>query len=280
MTGTPVTVVLLAVNVLLWVALEATGGSQNTGNLLNFGAKYGPAIADGEWWRLVFPIFLHIGFFHLVANSFALLIFGGMAERTFGSPAYAGIYLLAGVAGNVASYWGDLWSGPTVGAGASGAVFGIIGAFATYLLLNRRMLGQLGRQSFTSILAIIGINILLGLAIPGIDNAAHLGGLVAGAAIAWVIAPRERIVVATSPGPFAQPYVGMRPVRPGAGRLILAMGLAVTIISATAFFIGRDYPFQDQRSVSSELDQIESPAEDYVAELRPLRFEMDLLAVR
>ena len=96
------------------------------------------------------PMFLHIGFFHLLANSFGLFIFGGMVERIFGSVAFAAIYLVAGVLGKPVQLLGrhrHLQQGRPIGAGASGAVFGIVGAFGSYLLLNRHVLGQMGRQA-------------------------------------------------------------------------------------------------------------------------------------
>ena len=192
--ATPVTVVLLAVNVLMWVALEATGGSQNSENLVRFGAKFGPAIALGEWWRLVMPMFLHIGFFHLLANSFGLFIFGGMVERIFGSFAFAAIYLVGGVLGNLFSYWADIgiYHSTPIGAGASGAVFGIVGAFGSYLLLNRHVLGQMGRQAMMSVLFIVGINFIFGITLSGVDNMAHLGGLFGGALLGFGHSPHAK----------------------------------------------------------------------------------------
>ena len=218
--GTPVTVVLLIVNVLVWIAQEAAGGSQNTDNLIDFGAKFGPLIACGDWWRLITPMFLHIGFFHLLANSFGLFIFGGMVERIFGSVAFAAIYLVAGVLGNLFSFWADIgiYNRETIGAGASGAVFGIVGAFGSYLLLNRHVLGQMGRQAMWSVVFIVGINFVLGITLSGVDNMAHLGGLFGGALLALVIAPTQNAVLADfSPGrPMG--YVQIQTRRPGMPR--------------------------------------------------------------
>jgi rhomboid protease GluP len=191
----PVTWAIIALNAALWLALEVSGGSGDSGNLLRWGAKYGPGILDGEWWRLIVPVFLHVGFFHLVSNTFALIIFGGTVESTFGRASYAAIYLLSGVLGNVASFW----AGPALGAGASGAVLGITGAFGAYVLLNRRILGQLGRQSLAAIGVILAINVAFGFVAAGVDNAAHLGGLVAGAAMGAALAPRERVAVRSAP---------------------------------------------------------------------------------
>ena len=177
---------VLAINVAYFMLLEAAGGSQNVQVLIDYGAKYGPAIADGEYWRLVTPVFMHIGPFHLLANSISLLIFGGIVERSYGWRAFLAIYLTAGVAGNVASYA----AGPTVGAGASGAIFGMLGAFAIYLYFNRAMLGSGARGSLGGLAFIIAINISFGLTTTGVDNWAHLGGLIAGVLLALRLAPR------------------------------------------------------------------------------------------
>jgi rhomboid protease GluP len=220
----PVTWAIIAVNAALWTALEVSGGSGDAHNLYRWGAKYGggpllgPGILDGEWWRLIVPVFLHVGFFHLLANTFGLIVFGGTVESTFGSVNYAAVYLLSGVLGNVASFW----AGPALGAGASGAVFGIIGAFGAYLFLNRRTLGQLGRQSLTSIGVILAINLVFGFVVAGIDNAAHLGGLVAGALLGLALAPRQRLAVRSGPFFTGTPLERVE-VKPSALRVAMTL---------------------------------------------------------
>ena len=183
---TPAMWSVLAINVAYFLVLEAAGGSENVNVLIDYGAKYGPAIADGEYWRLITPVFMHIGAFHLLANSISLLIFGGVVERSYGWRAFLAIYLTAGVAGNVASYA----AGPTVGAGASGAIFGMLGAFAIYLYLNRALLGSSARGSLGGLGFIIAINIGFGLTTTGVDNWAHFGGLFAGVLLAIRLSPR------------------------------------------------------------------------------------------
>jgi rhomboid protease GluP len=228
----PVTWALLAANIAIWAGLELTGGSQNPANLLKWGAKYGPAISEGEYWRFISPVFLHVGFFHLLANSIGLIAFGGSVERTFGSLTYAMVYLLSGVLGNSAS----LLAGPGLGAGASGAIFGISGAFAAYILLNRRELGQLGSQALTSVGLIIAINIVLGFTLASVDNAAHLGGLAGGAALGAAFAPRQRTVVSGVQQFRLGPVVRTVELRPrGLTWLALATGsVALTALLAYA----------------------------------------------
>ena len=231
-SGVPATSVVVAINVLFFIGVMVTGGASGQ-NLLNWGAKFGPYIAEGEYWRLALPMFLHVGFFHLLTNLFGLVIFGSMVERIFGTRYFVAIYLGAGVMGNVASFV----AGPNLSVGASGAVFGIFGAFGMYLLLNRRLLGQVGRQQLTSIGVIVAINIVFGLSVAGVDNAAHIGGLLAGALVAFFIAPRERLVAISNPFSFVGTtrmalQAGQQPV----SKLVIAI-VAITVIVAALTFL-------------------------------------------
>ncbi len=240
-SGAPVTVALIAVNVLVFLLLTATGGSENNVNLYRWGAKYGPALADGEWWRLIMPVFLHIGFFHLLTNSIGLLIFGSMAERLLGSPAYLAIYLVTGVLGNVASY---IFT-PALGAGASGAVFGVIGAFGVYLLLNRQVIGEMGRQAITVVAFIIALNVISGFMTEGVDNAAHVGGLLGGMFMAYLVSPRQRVVLTPGWSELAPPRMSIQ-VRKQSGILLgvaIAAGIAIAVIGT--IIKSQEYPHED-----------------------------------
>lgn len=231
LSGAPVTVAIIAVNVLVFLLMTATGGSQDTVNLYQWGAKYGPAIADGEWWRLILPMFMHIGFFHLLTNSIGLLIFGSMAEKLFGSPTYLAIYLVTGILGNVASFIVS----PALGAGASGAVFGVIGAFAVYLVLNRRVMGEAARQALTGVAFIVVLNIGIGFATAGIDNAAHVGGLLGGILMALIVSPRQRKVIMQGWGEFGPPRMGVSVQRQKSVLLgfAIAIGIAISLVGTT-----------------------------------------------
>ena len=270
MPGTPVTWGLVAANVVIWLLLEANGGSQNVLVLLKFGAKYGPAIATGEYWRLLTAAFIHIGLFHLIANTIGLLIFGGMVERAYGMGAFLAIYLLAGVFGNLASYA----AGPTVSAGASGAVFGIVGAFGAYLLVNRGILGDLARRSLWGLVVIIVINIGFGLSVGGVDNWAHLGGLISGGILGVLLAPRLELVEV--------PLFSLEPVlAPLAGRhasFLRWQGvvlISIAVLALTTWFVGRDYPYTATGARAAGASQAESalqrgdfgPARDLVGVL-------------
>lgn len=183
-----VTYVLLAVNILVFLAdtaLAAAGyGVSGVGPLTLLGAKNNQAIVNGEYWRLITPLFLHGGLLHLGFNSYFLYIVGRGVERAYGTARFLAIYFLAGLAGTVASF--ALSRANSIG--ASGALFGVIGAWIPLLYRNRHVLADTQRQ-IGRIAQVIGINLLIGLS-PGIDNWAHIGGLVGGLALGWFAAPR------------------------------------------------------------------------------------------
>jgi rhomboid protease GluP len=181
-----VTYVLLAINVLVFLAMTVAGGSRNTAVLIWFGAKDNALITQGQVWRLLTSIFLHIGPLHLFFNSYALFIFGVEVERVYGSARFLAIYLLAGLYGSLVSFA----LGPNLSAGASGAIFGLLGVMVAYFRRHRETFGERGRQHLMSLLGVAGFNLVLGFTLPGIDNLAHLGGLASGAILGWLLAPQ------------------------------------------------------------------------------------------
>ena len=167
------TFILIIINVLLFLLLELKGSSTNVLDLIEWGAKYNPAIADGEWWRIFSSMFLHIGFFHLFMNMLALYFLGEVTERIYGTKRFLFIYFVAGIFGGLASYA----TNDAVAAGASGAIFGLFGALLFFGLHYRQLFLQ---TMGSNLLFILGLNIVLGFTIPQIDNGAHLGGLIGG----------------------------------------------------------------------------------------------------
>jgi len=163
----------IAIQIIMFFLMEGSGGSTNSETLINWGAKVNYLIADGEWWRLITPIFIHIGILHLLMNSIALYYVGPLIERIFGNSRFLFIYLFAGFSGVFASY---LLS-PSLSAGASGAIFGCFGALLYFAWqfpkLFFRVMGW-------NVIIIIIINLIFGFTIQGIDNAGHIGGLVGG----------------------------------------------------------------------------------------------------
>ncbi len=194
-TDTPVTVFVSVATVIIWVALETNGSSTNSEDLFRWGAKDGNAVLNGDWWRTITSIFLHVGFLHLAFNMIALILFGSRVERIYGSSSYAMMYILAGVVGNLAS----VWTNPNLAAGASGALFGIVGAYGVYLLKNHKELGNPARRSLTWVVLIIAINIGGGVlqVIPNItiDNSGHIGGLIMGILLGIFLSPRVSLSI-------------------------------------------------------------------------------------
>jgi rhomboid protease GluP len=173
---------LIALNVLVFLAMLASGaGFWHTSNgiQLAWGANFGPATQDGQWWRLVSALFLHFGALHLMMNMWALWDAGQLVERMYGPLRFAAIYFFSGIAGNLLSLVSH--QGLAVSGGASGAIFGVFGALLLYLWRERQVLqAHEFRWLFWGVAGFAGITIVLGLLIPGIDNAAHIGGFVAG----------------------------------------------------------------------------------------------------
>lgn len=178
----PVTTLLLAANVSVFVAMLLSGaGLWHSSNDVQFawGANFGPATKDGEWWRLGSALFLHFGLLHLAMNMASLWDGGRLVERMFGPARFAVIYFVSGLAGNLLSLivQGDR----AISGGASGAIFGVYGALLAFLWQQR---ATLDRREFTRLFwgacLFAAVTIFLGFQIAGIDNGAHIGGFVAG----------------------------------------------------------------------------------------------------
>lgn len=180
----PVTVVLIALNLIAFVAELATGGgvsgfsSQLSGAVLQKGVFFGPAVADGEWWRVITSGFLHLGFLHIALNMYLLYMLGQLLEQAIGSVRFAAIYISSLVAGSL----GSLLLQPTAAAaGASGAVFGIMGA----AIVAARSRGINPWES--GIGGLLVLNLIITFAVPGIAKGGHLGGLAAGLIVGFLL---------------------------------------------------------------------------------------------
>jgi rhomboid protease GluP len=148
---------------------------------VDFGAKYGPGIREGEWWRLLTAGFLHGGLLHILMNSWVLFDLGTQTEENYGTSRYLVVYFVSTITGFYASY---LWSPGGVSIGASAGIFGLIGAMIALGVRDRSSYGTAVRSVYTR-WAIYGL--LMGL-LPffAVDNAAHMGGLAGGFAIAYL----------------------------------------------------------------------------------------------
>jgi len=176
-----VTNLLLAINIAIyvWMVLKhVSPTSPSSDQIIRWGGNYGPLTLGTEPWRLFTALFLHIGFVHLLANMWALFVLGRLAESLFGRWSYLSTYLLSGLAGSVASM---LWRPLGVSAGASGAIFGVAGALIATLFVGKL---PLPKQSTRTVLITLvfwaGFDLLYGIWKAGVDNAAHIGGLVTG----------------------------------------------------------------------------------------------------
>ncbi len=177
-----VTPALVAACVLVYAAMVARGVPAfrpSAGSVLAWGADFGPSVVfDHQYWRVFTSIFLHFGLFHLAMNMLCLATSGPVVERFFGHLGFAALYTLSGLGGSIAS----LWFHPTIiSAGASGAIFGVFGGMLGFLAVRRREVPvALLKPMRSGALAFVVYNTLFGLSMPGIDTAAHLGGLASG----------------------------------------------------------------------------------------------------
>ncbi len=178
-TGAPVTMTILVVCIAVFVAGRYLGFDRV---LETLGGQSNELVAEGQWYRLLSAAFLHQDLVHILFNMWALYMFGPHLERRAGSPAFAALYLSSAVAGGAAYF--ALGSPFVPAVGASGAIFGLFGAWLADAFRNRRTLA--GRANLNQLLVLLAINAALPLLIPVIAWQAHLGGLVAGFVISSV----------------------------------------------------------------------------------------------
>ena len=173
---------LIAINMAVFIAMLFNGaGLWHSPNIiqLTWGANFGPATQDGEWWRLVSAMFLHFGLVHLVLNCFSLWEVGQLTERMYGKLSFIIIYFASGLFGNLFSL--VLQGNVAVSGGASGAIFGLYAALLNFLWREKSHIsGVEFRWLFWGAFGLAAATIVLGFIIPGIDNAAHIGGFIAG----------------------------------------------------------------------------------------------------
>ena len=188
----PVTLGIVIANVLVSIVVAVTLGSlEDPGVLARAGANFRPAVLAGDWWRLHASTFLHAGAVHLILNMYSLWMLGKLVEQILGRVRFFAIYSLAGLGGAVASLLLGEHSGVSVG--ASGAVFGILGAALVELGLRRRIYPELWRRAlFGNLLLLLAANLIAGFYFPAIDQSAHLGGLVVGVLLTLVLSPNTR----------------------------------------------------------------------------------------
>ena len=203
------TYALILINLAVFVVSGFRGGVGDTSGevLFDMGSLYSPAVWDGQWWRLLSSMFLHGGLIHIGFNMFVLYQIGPELERLYGTPRFLLVYFGAGWMGSLASL---IWSGNSVG--ASGAIFGLAGAFLAMSLHNRNVYRAYGSQ----MLGFVAINLMIGFSgMFGIDNYGHMGGLLGGFILGNVVANR------------------LPEFRPSAARLAATVAVLVAFVALT-----------------------------------------------
>ncbi len=225
----PFTMIFIGINLGIF-ALEWLAGGMSTMSadimvLRAMGAKDNMLINTGhEYWRFITSTFLHIGFLHLLFNNYALLIIGQEIERIYGSARFVVLYIVTGLVSSMASYY---FNPEATSAGASGSIFGLFGVMATFAFKYRKELPEfLSKDIKRRIIPVIIINLAFGFIVRIVDNAAHIGGLLSGIALAFII-------------PYKRPD---ERETAGVWRALQIICLAATLISFVAAFRNYDGP--------------------------------------
>jgi rhomboid protease GluP len=185
----PITTTLVGMNVAVFVVMVVTGVppvEPTSAQLLKWGANWGPFSLGAEPWRMLASNYVHSGIIHIALNMWCLWSLGFLAERIFDPWTYVLTYTACGLAGSVVSLW---WHPLAVGVGASGAIFGLAGALIAALYLGHLPISRQAIQgTLKSLLTFAGYNLFFGAVARGIDNSAHIGGLLAGLALGAALA--------------------------------------------------------------------------------------------
>lgn len=236
---TPATAALVGANLSVFAAMLAYGAGlwhAPSDVQLAWGANFGPATKDGEWWRLATAMFLHFGLLHLATNMWALWDGGRLVERLYGPLRFVAVFFASGLTGNLLSLivQGDR----AVSGGASGAIFGVYGALLVCLWRERRQVHPVEfRWLFGGAAVFSAAMIGFGLLIPGIDNAAHIGGLAAGALIGAALA---------GPLSAASPPVGY-------GRWLAGGAFSLAVIALVAAIPAPSYRWREEAQARVEV---------------------------
>jgi membrane associated rhomboid family serine protease/Tfp pilus assembly protein PilF len=234
---------LLALNIFIWFVMEASGGTENVNVLTVFGVNERIAIWNGEYWRLLSSMFIHIGLLHLAGNCLFLYLCGPLLELSYGHEKFLIIYILSGFLGNILSLLGMKYSVTGISAGASGALFGILGALISFTIMERKVLPQkLYKSLIKNLIIIVVLNLLVGLIIPNIDILAHSGGFLAGLILGYIL---ENEI-------YTDEKKKRNKLIPTAGGIIfLLMSLSISYLAMTApgnisYYTGNNYLRDEQ----------------------------------
>ena len=183
-----VTWILIGINILIFLLMYIIGkGSEDLITLTNFGALIPSLVKSGDYYRLISSAFLHIGFIHLACNMYSLFVLGPTIEHFFGKAKFLIIYLFSAIIGGL--FVMTFTSSSAICAGASGAIFGLLGSLLYFGYTYR---GYIGAQIIRSIIPVIVINLFIGFTLPGISNAAHIGGLIGGIFASFMVGVNDK----------------------------------------------------------------------------------------
>jgi len=154
--------------------------------LIAFGAKDNDLILQGQYWRFVTPIFLHANLLHVGLNMLNLAVLGVFLERLVGHMRFLLIYVITGIVSIIASFY---FMPQEISVGASGAIFGLVGAYSVFVLMHRRAFRKGGIPALLWLIIVIAGNLSIGFFVPNVDNYAHLGGLLSGCLLGWWFTP-------------------------------------------------------------------------------------------
>ena len=178
-----VTMSIIAINIILYIITAIMSKNIfdiNAYVLLYMGGNYGALVSHGQVWRLLTCAFLHGGLIHILCNMYALYALGPQVEILFGRVKYIIIYLLSAIGGSLLSY---KFSPSSLSIGASGAIFGLFGAMVVFVLKYK---DRIPKKVLNNLFGVIILNLLIGFNLQGIDNFAHIGGLLVGALVAFL----------------------------------------------------------------------------------------------
>lgn len=171
-------------------AVDVHDNDALTTTLIAYGAKDNSLMLQGQYWRFITPIFLHANALHIGLNMFNLVVLGVFLERLYGHLRFLLIYLLTGIISIIASFY---FAPQEISVGASGAIFGLVGAYSIFVLVHRRAFPYGGVPALLWLLIIVALNLSIGFFVSNVDNYAHIGGLISGCLLGWGFTPLYRL---------------------------------------------------------------------------------------
>ncbi len=171
------------------IDIQPSNNDAITTVLITYGAKDNALIIHGQYWRFITPVFLHLNTLHVGLNMFNFLLLGIFLERLVGHLRLLLLYIVCGMVSVITSFY---FAPHEISVGASGAIFGLVGAYSIFVLVHRRAFRFGGVFAILWLIIVIGANLSVGFFVPDVDNYAHIGGLVSGCLLGWGFTPLYR----------------------------------------------------------------------------------------